>query len=136
MPNACSDQVLNSVKARAQGHDDSPMDRATGREVFDRVVDGFRLMSKWHAAIKEQSAFKRANPVDPKTIPVLAFFMNVLLYLLMSSISWSQGLGGVEGNGFNFECVDRYNYSKAELTVLSDVLSMLKGVAASHRLLL
>ncbi|KAI8563221.1 hypothetical protein RHMOL_Rhmol03G0095500 [Rhododendron molle] len=77
--------------------------------MYDIVVEGFQLLSKWTARIWEQCAWKFSCPCKD-AVP------NMLHEMVMSSS--------------DYEKVVRYNYSSEERKALVELVSYIKSVAS------
>jgi cytoplasmic FMR1 interacting protein len=87
----------------------------TGK-IYDLAKEGIYLMKEWTCYILEMSAWKFQHPADEAT---------------MKNRGWepSPEATGSQQQAIFFEKVVRYNYSKEELSVLVDCISMIKSLA-------
>ena len=85
---------------------------ATARRVADNVLEGMRLLSSWTAAVSEQAAWKYSSP----------------------AAAAAGGAGhGMGSEAREYASVVRDNYTPAELSVLVDVVFMIKSLAGLLR---
>mmetsp|Transcript_10780 Transcript_10780/g.22130 ORF Transcript_10780/g.22130 Transcript_10780/m.22130 type:complete len:1377 (+) Transcript_10780:38-4168(+) len=87
----------------------------TGK-IYKLAKEGLHLMKSWTCYILEMSAWKFQHPADDAT---------------MKKRGWEPNteLTGNQQQAVFFEKVVRYNYSKEELSVLVDCISMIKSLA-------
>ena len=88
------------------------------RQFYDLVREGVSYVSSWTCRILEMSAWKFQHPADEATMKQRGWEPN------QSSTSSDS-----ETHEIFFEKVVRYNYSDEELSVLVDVISMIKSLS-------
>lgn len=89
-------------------------------EVFTMVSEGFQKLAKWTTLVQQMLAWKYTNPCSEQ------------------AVAMSQIIAGNEGvqassveNHKEYAMVLKYNLTKAELSVIVDVISMIKSLAAA-----
>jgi cytoplasmic FMR1 interacting protein len=98
--------VLNDLKARRSGIDDSQVGVENFRLVYWTLLEGLMLLSKWKSKIMSALAWKRAFP-----IPDDFFSAN----------------GGKESTHQEYEKITRFAYSNEELYGLCEILGIVKA---------
>jgi cytoplasmic FMR1 interacting protein len=98
--------MLNEVKALHPG--EAEIDEQVASDVYHIVKEGLCLCSKWTASILEQVAWKYQYPASQESLTD----RNVEL----------------DSPGIEYEKAVRYNYSKEELSVLVDCVSIVKAL--------
>mmetsp|Transcript_39820 Transcript_39820/g.66707 ORF Transcript_39820/g.66707 Transcript_39820/m.66707 type:complete len:1295 (-) Transcript_39820:208-4092(-) len=78
-------------------------------ETYQTVLEGLQLISKWNSQIRMQSSYKYAFPVNDQEY---------------------KSKGGSGGKGNEYEKVVLFAYSKTELSILVDVIGMVKGLGS------
>ena len=94
-------------------------------------------MRDWNCKVSQSSAWKYTHPADDKTVIERGGKPAEALASVSSEVgNLVNGLGNIgdlnpkEEMGWEYERVIKYNYSKTELSVLVDVISMIKSLAA------
>ena len=98
--------MLNEVKTLHPG--EAEIDEKVAGEVYGIVKEGLCLCSKWTASILEQVAWKYQYPASQESLAD----RNVKL----------------DSPGIEYEKAVRWNYSKEELSVLVDCVSIVKAL--------
>lgn len=99
--------LLNDVKARRRQTDDSKINSDYLRNVFNIVLEGLKIISRWKTVLLDCLAWKRANPISKED------------YLAK---------GGKDGPGSDYEKYTKYSFEPAELYVVVDMIGMIKGL--------
>ena len=79
-------------------------------KVYQIVFSGLRLLASWKELVLAQAAYKYSKPAPTQSLPDSA---------------------KLEDPGIEYERVVRYNYTKAELNVLIDVVSLIKSLSGA-----
>eukprot|EP00471_Norrisiella_sphaerica_P011983 CAMPEP_0184501642 /NCGR_PEP_ID=MMETSP0113_2-20130426/48214_1 /TAXON_ID=91329 /ORGANISM="Norrisiella sphaerica, Strain BC52" /LENGTH=1294 /DNA_ID=CAMNT_0026890469 /DNA_START=114 /DNA_END=3998 /DNA_ORIENTATION=- len=99
--------TIRAIKSRPNYSGNLKLELCT--ETYNTVLEGLHLVASWNKAIRMQSAYKCAFPVDSKTYTAK---------------------GGTGGKGNEYEKVVRYAYTDEELSILVDVIGMVKGLGS------
>jgi len=83
------------------------------KDSYNMCLDGFKLLSEWSAIAHESMAWKYTHPCDVDDIE-----------------DQDKAAEAEDKNYLNYAQAFKYNISKEELSVLVDVLSMIKSLAA------
>uniref|UniRef100_A0A6V3J2R0 CYRIA/CYRIB Rac1 binding domain-containing protein n=1 Tax=Lotharella globosa TaxID=91324 RepID=A0A6V3J2R0_9EUKA len=102
--------LINSIRAiRSTPNFSEKIKMPLCAKTYHTVLEGLHLISEWNRAIRMQSAYKCAHPLDEKEY---------------------KSKGGQGGKGHEYERVVRYAYNQNELSTLVDVIGMLKGLGS------
>lgn len=83
------------------------------KDTYYLCLDGFKLISEWSAIVHESMAWKYTHPCDVEDIE-----------------DQDKAAEAEDNNYLNYAQAFRYNISKEELSVLVDVLAMIKSLSA------
>jgi len=100
--------MMNDIKSRYRGIDDSKTNIEFHENVFKVVLEGLRILGHWSSLVCSEFAYKRAYPIKNEE------------YLEKH---------GTSPPGKEYEKVTRYSYTDDNLYTLCDVTSMIKALS-------
>jgi len=83
------------------------VDLALAQRTWDTVLTGFRLLTEWCSAVREQTAYKYLNPCSNEVY---------------------EAQGGKGGKAKTYEQATRFNYNNEDKYTLVEVIGMIKGI--------
>ena len=108
--------AMNRVNCQEGALSKSPSSAELCTNVGDLTLRGLKIIRDMTCAVVEQHSWKLNHPVSLKTLRELGVDEDKLQH---------------QSAGFSYECAVRFNYDSTELSVLVDVISMIKSVSSN-----